>query len=90
MNMSSDFLDAECPRCGKRVDRVSDRDPPLDAQCLECGFYHFSFSVEGVETLEEVNNLREALGLEPLTALKEPRDTAVSRPRQPEEGRAQQ
>ena len=77
--MSSDFLDSECPRCGKRVDSVSDRDPPcrVDAQCLRCGFYHFS--VERQKTLEEVNNLREALGLEPLTALKEPRDNTFSR-----------
>ena len=38
--------------------------------CFDCGLYYEA--IEELLTLEEVNKLREAFGVEPLAALREP------------------
>ncbi len=74
--MSGTNYNSECPRCGGEMICYSDWKPidSIHGECLDCGFCYWT--QDGRMTLEEVNKLREAFGLELLTALKEPREGA--------------
>ena len=72
MSGSSDSQD--CPRCGgdDTLMTYSDWRPHdyVSGTCLQCGYdYH---TVTGMQTLEEVNELRLNIELEPLAELVKP------------------
>jgi len=71
MSGFSDTVD--CPRCGstESLERSVDHDD-VSGYCLECG-YSYKTIYEAM-TLEEVNEERAALEMEPLTELKKPVD----------------
>lgn len=71
--MSGGASTGECPRCGGEVLEMVDGLPVdrVRRWCFDCGLYYEAR--EEQRTLEEVNDMRAAFGLEPLKALREPR-----------------
>jgi len=69
--MSGCSYSEECPKCGSEMYCYSDsKFPESDTnECLECGYH--TWVEEGNATLDEVNELREVMGMEPLNSLKE-------------------
>lgn len=70
-----------CVRCGGEgtVQTYSDWKPHdyVSGTCIQCGYdYH---TITGMQTLEEVNELRKELELEPLTELVKPTDEWLAR-----------
>lgn len=61
----------DCPRCGsvESLERSVDRDD-VSGYCLECGYEYKT--VYMLMTLEDVNEQRVDIGMEPLTELKKP------------------
>lgn len=68
--MSSHGYSGTCPKCQGSMSLTSENRPyeSTYGECLECGFYYYP--KEGQASLEEVNQQREDMELEPLVELK--------------------
>ena len=72
--MSGSSFGGTCHKCGYSIICYSDYKPhsTVSGECLDCGFcYH---TVDGQMTLEEVNELRVNMELEPLEVLKKQKE----------------
>lgn len=69
--MSGGSYSEECPKCGGEMTCYSDSKPHDIASgfCLDCGFAYDT--VERQATLDEVNEIRRALDLQPVTAIRD-------------------
>ena len=63
-----------CPRCGEEsLEASQDGHDQVAGECIECGYAYGTFT--DLATLEEVNDLRKDVGMEPLTELRSPLPT---------------
>jgi len=68
--MSGCSYSEKCPKCGGEMTCYSDWKPydMVSGICLECGFAYDT--IDRQATIDQVNGTRQALDLQPVTALK--------------------
>jgi len=72
--MSSNSYDVDCWKCNGKNSMMmteNNRPPSLNGECIECGYS--IWTVNGYMEIDEVNEIREGLDLQPLKKLEKKR-----------------
>ena len=69
---SSSYAD-ECNECGGEIHKTEGSDDYYSGDCIDCGYSYYTTKCQ--LELEEVNDLREDMGYEPLEKLGEQDDS---------------